>query len=263
MNIQKIKAGRVKIDVNSFIGDKGTIFYDEDIGELRLSDGITPGGTSISTSGGSSNFTLGIASNTNLGGIKVGNGLNITPNGVLSVDPSTIPNTSLTSVAGDIIPADNQVYNLGSLDKQWKSLYISSNTIYFDSIPLSIDPAGGLTINGIIVVSPSGTIAWNSLYDKPNFASVATSGSYNDLINKPGPATSTTLGLVKAGTNTVIDSTGTISVPTGAGINKVIDVPDVYSALLEDKSILVYNSGASRWETSTDVLVPGMDGGEF
>lgn len=33
--------------------------------------------------------------------------------------------------------------------------------------------------------TPSGTVAWTDVTGKPNFASVATSGSYNDLSNKP------------------------------------------------------------------------------
>lgn len=49
MPIQKIKSGRViTVTSDEFIGNKGTIFYDEDTGQLKLSDGITPGGISIS-----------------------------------------------------------------------------------------------------------------------------------------------------------------------------------------------------------------------
>jgi hypothetical protein len=53
MPIQKIKSGRVlSSGVNDYIGNKGQIFYDEDIGELRLSDGVAPGGISITLGGG-------------------------------------------------------------------------------------------------------------------------------------------------------------------------------------------------------------------
>lgn len=60
MNVQKIKSGRVKIDVDSFIGERGTIFYDEEIGDFRLSDGVTPGGIPLvfnSGGGGSGSST--------------------------------------------------------------------------------------------------------------------------------------------------------------------------------------------------------------
>ena len=49
MPIQKIKSGRVlHPGVNDYVGNKGQIFFDEDTGELRLSDGITPGGQVVS-----------------------------------------------------------------------------------------------------------------------------------------------------------------------------------------------------------------------
>jgi hypothetical protein len=49
MAIQKIRSGRVgSIPVTEFIGDTGAIFYDEAIGDLRLSDGYTPGGKIVS-----------------------------------------------------------------------------------------------------------------------------------------------------------------------------------------------------------------------
>lgn len=39
-----------------------------------------------------------------------------------------------------------------------------------------------------------GSVAWNNITGKPNFATVATSGSYNDLANKPNLATVATTG---------------------------------------------------------------------
>lgn len=49
MPIQKIKSGRVlNPELDGFIGNKGQLFFDEDTGELRLSDGITAGGVPIS-----------------------------------------------------------------------------------------------------------------------------------------------------------------------------------------------------------------------
>lgn len=48
MPIQKIKSGRIlSPEINNFIGNKGQLFFDEDTGQLRLSDGITPGGIDI------------------------------------------------------------------------------------------------------------------------------------------------------------------------------------------------------------------------
>lgn len=46
--IRKIKAGRITtVNLDQYVGEYGTIFYDEDVGELRVSDGINPGGDPV------------------------------------------------------------------------------------------------------------------------------------------------------------------------------------------------------------------------
>lgn len=55
MAILKIQAGRVvNATVDSYIGQFGVIFYDEAVGELRISDGVTPGGIKITQPGSGS-----------------------------------------------------------------------------------------------------------------------------------------------------------------------------------------------------------------
>lgn len=78
MAVRKIRAGRVStVTMDEFVGDVGTIFYDEDTGEMRISNGENPGGTVVTT--------LPIASNVILGGIRIGNGLTIDSNGLVAV----------------------------------------------------------------------------------------------------------------------------------------------------------------------------------
>jgi hypothetical protein len=86
MTVQKIKSGRVlRTTANEFIGESGTIFYNESLGDLRLSNGVTPGGVPliIAGSGTGSNYVLPIASTVTLGGVKVGNNLSISIDGRL------------------------------------------------------------------------------------------------------------------------------------------------------------------------------------
>jgi hypothetical protein len=108
MPLQKVKSARViTVSADSFVGDKGLLFFDEDVPTLRLGDGITPGGIVISTGGGStSSYVLPIASPTVLGGIKIGSNLTISPDGVLSVSSGTaaafktiVVNTSTSLIA--------------------------------------------------------------------------------------------------------------------------------------------------------------------
>jgi hypothetical protein len=84
MTIYRIKAGR-KPDVNidDFIGETGTIWYDETTAEMRIYNG-QPGGTPFNLGGSGSNYHLPIASPFRLGGIKVGSGLAIDADGALS-----------------------------------------------------------------------------------------------------------------------------------------------------------------------------------
>jgi hypothetical protein len=50
--VRKIKAGLVRFPTNQFVGEEGTIFYDPAVGDLFLSDGVTPGGIPMGTGGG-------------------------------------------------------------------------------------------------------------------------------------------------------------------------------------------------------------------
>ena len=91
----------------------------------------------------------------------------------------------------------------------------------------SIDENGILSLNGI---------DYNKINNKPNFATVATSGDYNDLINKPTIptqyvlpiASDNKLGGVRIGTGINIDATGTISVKQGVtDYNDLVNKPTI------------------------------------
>jgi len=53
-----------------------------------------------------------------------------------------------------------------------ENIYVK-NIVFEDGTSMTTAPAGGQTVT------------WNTLEGKPNFATVATSGSYVDLVNKP------------------------------------------------------------------------------
>jgi hypothetical protein len=84
MTVQKIKSGRVvRATADEFIGESGTIFYNESLGDLRLSNGVTPGGVPLNTAGSGTNYVLPVATTATLGGIKVGTNLSISADGTL------------------------------------------------------------------------------------------------------------------------------------------------------------------------------------
>jgi hypothetical protein len=44
----------------------------------------------------------------------------------------------LSAVDQHIIPATDSTYDLGSSTKQWRSLYVSTDTIYIDNTPITV-----------------------------------------------------------------------------------------------------------------------------
>lgn len=57
---RKVKAGLVKEDISQFVGEEGNIFFNVATGELRLSDGVTPGGVAVAGTGGGGNGGNGL-----------------------------------------------------------------------------------------------------------------------------------------------------------------------------------------------------------
>jgi hypothetical protein len=77
MSIQKLRSGRVPTaSASTYVGEGGTIFWNTSTGELRLSDGSTPGGLPI---------VLSFATATHAGAIKPGPGFTIDTNGLLGL----------------------------------------------------------------------------------------------------------------------------------------------------------------------------------
>ena len=62
-----------------------------------------------------------------------------------------------TMLTGNIIPPVNNFYSLGNATNQWKDLWVSSSTIYINSLPLSAGSANTLTFNNQPLVVSSNT----------------------------------------------------------------------------------------------------------
>jgi hypothetical protein len=74
-----------------------------------------------------------VASNMNTAVFRIANNGNVNTNGSMTI-------------RGDIIPASNVVYNLGSAQNSWKDLYLSGNSIYLNNTVLSSDSGADLNI---------------------------------------------------------------------------------------------------------------------
>jgi len=145
-------------------------------------------------------------------------------------------NIDLSAVDQNIIPALDNVYTLGTLEKQWKDVFVGSGSLYIDGIKFSRDPV----TNSILISnddSPvnlvvSGTVnAINPVTGLPDdLNAIPAGGTTGDFLVKKSndnydiewagieqysltPATPTVLGGVKVGDNIDVTIDGTISVP--------------------------------------------------
>jgi hypothetical protein len=70
-------------------------------------------------------------------------------------------NGNLLNVTTDVIPSSNISQSLGNATNQWQDLWVSGNTIYIGSVPLTIDN-GTLQVDGANVVSNTGDITFTN-----------------------------------------------------------------------------------------------------
>lgn len=112
MSIQKIKAGRVtQVIADEWVGPYGTLFYNEDLGDLRVGDGVTPGGILLSFGGGDGgNYSLPTATTTVKGGVKIDGTTIAITNQVIRV--GTVPYSSLSGTP--TIPTNNNQLSNGA-----------------------------------------------------------------------------------------------------------------------------------------------------
>ena len=126
-------------------------------GELTLPSGghlgATKGGTMLDAGNGYDTSLTTFYANGNYASCVTGYAadgrLIITSYNDGGTEPSkqwTFNNTGELNVPGSIVPVANNEYSLGSPDFQWKSLYVSNNTIYIENIPLSLKSNGNTNI---------------------------------------------------------------------------------------------------------------------
>jgi hypothetical protein len=114
----------------------------------------------------------------NLGAFEfTGSVITTTDSSSVTIDQSVTVSSDLT-VGGDVVPSVANGGDLGSLAKPWRSLYVSSSTVYFGGVPLSLDENNNLLVDDVPI---SQTIIYADIPDAP----AEFSGSYADLTNKP------------------------------------------------------------------------------
>ena len=219
MAFRKIEAGLVHAPVDEFIGKTGTIFYDNDLGDFRISDGQTPGGIALSFGGGEGGtYTLPTATTTVKGGVKIDGTTIAITNQVIRV--GTVPYSSLSGTP--TIPTNNNQLTNGAA-------YITSAALSGYATETYVTTRGYLT-----------AVSWNDVSSKPTFATVATSGSYADLTNKP---------TIPTDINQLTDASGLLGQGGGGGgttyITNTVENPYSFSIAGDDSTLREIASGES------------------
>jgi hypothetical protein len=157
MALQVIRSARANYSLETYVGDKGQIFYREELGDFRLSDGRTPGGIELLSAGFKASF---VDSLTELvaGNIEAGDFLVVYDDSTNSLKKIRFDNLlDLSSVNESIIPASDKNFDLGSATNRWndiyaRTLYLDTNTIFLGSDTLTLDDQGNLLVNGQPVI---------------------------------------------------------------------------------------------------------------
>jgi hypothetical protein len=174
MAIRKFRSGQSSYPVETYIGTAGTLFWDEEDGELRLSDGVTPGGVAIAVranlitaqsllpeTDNNEDYDLGSPTR-RWHHLFIGDG-GIKFNGDAYPVAQTVPYIPGAQV-DDIIPALDNDIDLGATDKRFANIYLGYEGLYLadtttdaninitvDDGTLYIDGAQNLALGNLVI----------------------------------------------------------------------------------------------------------------
>jgi len=162
MSIKKIWGTRSKTaNAATYVGEAGTLFYNEVDGELRLSDGATPGGVAIAvradlitaqrlTPGADNNIAYGLGNETHRWyDLHIGaGGVHFDGYGTAQTVPY-LPG----ALSGSLVPSEDNGVNLGATDKRFANIYLGYDGLFLadqttdENINLTVND-GTLYIDG-------------------------------------------------------------------------------------------------------------------
>ena len=207
MAFRKIQSGLVQGSVDNFIGKKGTIFYDNDDGSLRISDGSTPGGSVIGA--GAGGYTLPTASTTTKGGVKV-DGTTITINNqiisAVQQDLSSYATQTYVTTRGYLTSVGTISYN----DLSNKPTLFSGS---YNDLADKPNLAGTYTFN---VAADDSTLRTIGSEETIKFVGAGGITTASDAEGKITITQGTTSSLVNGANTLSLGSTGILTFPNGA-----------------------------------------------
>jgi len=170
MTTQKFFTSRVHTSSTVFVGDKGRMFYDEATGELRLSDGHTPGGVAISINANVITTESILPDTDNIYGIgdptHRWNHLHIGDGGIYfdsnqTTYAQTVPYIP-GALTGSLVPATDNGVNLGNTNHRFANMYLGYAGLFLAD--QTTDANINITVNsGTLYVAGAANLAIGNL----------------------------------------------------------------------------------------------------
>ena len=242
MSVKKIWGSRARVDANTYVGDHGTLFYDESTGEIRLSNGVTPGGVAIAVRADviTAQSLLPAIDNNDLYDLgseaQRWHHLYIGDGGI-KFDSTTYPYSQTTpyipgGITESLIPVPtNNSLNLGSTSHRWGSVYLGPDSVHLQD---------KTTLMDISMTVDNGTIYFNGVQNLLVGVMIIEGSTLRTTvagtnINIGDPADT---GLATIGRRTVITTANLGSGTAALLINGATTLPDDPSELTFDGTLI-------------------------
>ena len=167
MAFRKLVGSYKDYNLSTHVIEDGYLAVDVDTGSLRIGDGVTPGGTEVGGGGSSSSLgdltatgsTLQSPSNADLTLTSSGGNVVIEGIRIAGTTISTEDSSPGVVIAGNLLPSEDGVFQLGSSSKRWQTLFVAAETIDLGGATISSDGSGSLTIAATGATLPTGSKA--------------------------------------------------------------------------------------------------------
>ena len=165
MAFRKLVGSYKDYNLSTHIIEAGYLAVDVDTGSLRIGDGVTPGGSAVAGGGSSSSLgdltaigsTLSAPSNADLTLTSSGGNVVIEGIRVAGTTISTEDSSPGIEIAGNLIPSQNGVFQLGSQSRRWQTAYLSAETLDIGGATISSDGTGTIEIAATGATLPTGS----------------------------------------------------------------------------------------------------------
>tara|TARA_S200000501_G_scaffold169283_1_gene159443 strand:- start:132 stop:902 length:771 start_codon:yes stop_codon:yes gene_type:complete len=168
MAFRKLVGSYKDYDLSTHVIEDGYLAVDVDTGSLRIGDGVTAGGTEVSGSGGggsasslgdltATGSTLSAPSNADLTLVSSNGNVVIEGIRVAGTTISTEDSSPGIEIAGNLIPSQDGVFQLGSSSKRWQTLFVAAETIDIGGATISSDGSGAIEIAATGATLPEGS----------------------------------------------------------------------------------------------------------